>query len=118
MEVCSETHGMIDTSRKLNIEISPWRMLGVIAAGVAMTALSAALAFRLLPVDTSRQLVGYAGLLLFGVGTGLALWRLIRRRGPIMTIAPEGIRDTRLAAELIPWRAVRGISTWSYKRQR
>jgi hypothetical protein len=31
-----------------------------------------------------------------------------------VTISPQGFRDTRLAAELIPWRAVRGVSTWSY----
>ena len=39
-------------------------------------------------------------------------------RGPVITITQEGIRDRRVAAELIPWSAVRGIKIWEYRGQR
>ena len=52
------------------------------------------------------------------MATGIGLWRLVLQRGPVITITPDGIRDTRVAAELIPWRAVQDISTWQYHRQK
>lgn len=52
------------------------------------------------------------------IGLGFAVWvgRLLTRRGPVVTIGPQGIRDTRVAAEFIPWRAVRDITTWDITR--
>ena len=34
-----------------------------------------------------------------------------------MTITPDGIRDTRVAAELIPWRDIDRIWTWEFAGQ-
>jgi hypothetical protein len=39
------------------------------------------------------------------------------QRGPIVTISPGGLRDVRVAADPIPWRAIKGISTWQMQRQ-
>jgi hypothetical protein len=112
---------MIDTSGTLHIDSSPWKMLGLFAAAILMTALSGAIALRLLPgvaPGSLHEFIGYIGLLFFGLCAGLLIWRSIRQRSPVVTITPEGIRDTRIAAEFIPWRAVRNISTWSYQRQK
>ena len=34
-----------------------------------------------------------------------------------MTVSPAGLRDIRVAAEPIPWRAIKSISTWQMQRQ-
>ena len=53
----------------------------------------------------------------FSLCTIVGLWRLIAARGPVVTISPDGIRDTRVAAEFIPWNAVTAISTWKFRGQ-
>ena len=113
----------IDTTRTIEIAASPWKHLGLIAGGVVLTALSAAIAFDLAPGMAARatdfhKLAGYVGVPFFGLCTIIAAWRLITAGGPVVTITPAGIRDTRVAAELIPWRAVGRISTWEYQRQK
>lgn len=105
----------VDTSRVIEVEGSSVKMLALVGAGVIMTAASAAIAFRLLPGLSAggfHELLGYFGLVFFALGTAVALWRLITARGPVVTITPQGIRDTRIAPELVPWSAIRGISTW------
>jgi hypothetical protein len=92
-------------------------------AGVSglLTTLSAGIAFHVLPdghASGFREFVAYVGIVFFGLCTGVAVWRLLTVRGAVVTIKPEGIRDTRVAAELIPWNAITGISTWQYRGQR
>jgi hypothetical protein len=109
----------IDTSRIIEIEASPNKLLGLVGMGVAMTAVSAAIAFALLPgVGPFDQIWGYAGLVFFGAATVVALWRLATMRGPVVTITPSGIRDIRIAAELVPWSGITRISTWAYAGQK
>ena len=48
----------------------------------------------------------------------MVIWTLLTARGPVVTITPEGIRDTRIAADVIPWSAVQGITTWEHRRQK
>jgi hypothetical protein len=106
----------IDTHRAVEIEASSIRMLGLAALGLLMTALSAVLA---LPnVAPGSEFIGYVGAVLFGALTVLILWRTLTTHGPVVTITREGIRDSRIAAELIPWSAINDISTWQYQRQR
>jgi hypothetical protein len=107
-----------DTSRTLEIESSPAKLLRLVGIGVLMTAV--AVTVTLLPdvPYIGRVVGGYFGILFFGLCTGAALWRLLTASGPVVTISPEGIRDTRIAAAIIPWRAVTGISTWQYRGQK
>jgi hypothetical protein len=108
-------------SQVVEISSSPWKMLGLSALGVLMTGLSVAIALQLFPgmqVDAFHQLMGYVGAGFFGLCTVLGFWRLLTTSGPVVTITPEGIRDTRIAREFIPWTAIGRISTWEYRGQR
>jgi hypothetical protein len=104
-----------DTSRTVVIESSPAKLLVLVGVGVLMTAGS--LIVALLP-GILPEIWGYLGTAFFGLCTGVALWRLLTSSGPVITISPEGIRDTRIAAALIPWSAITGISTWEYRGQK
>jgi hypothetical protein len=111
----------IDMRRGVEIEASPVRMLGLAALGLLMTALSAAIALRVfpnVPPDTFVEFCGYAGTMFFAACTLLILWRAFTTHGPVVTITWEGIRDSRIAAELIPWSAINDIAIWEYRRQR
>lgn len=111
----------VDTTRNIEIENAPAKMLRLIGLGVLMTAVSAALAFRWIPgigPGSYGEFIGYCGLVFFGFCTVVALWSLLTTRGPVVTIAPDGIRDRRLTSDLIPWGAIRGISTWEYRGQK
>jgi len=102
---------MTDTSRVLTIESSPAKRLVLIGIVVlAVVAITVALLPRAL---TGRDLLaGYFGAVFFGLCAGAILWRFLPYRGAVITISAEGIRDTRVAAALIPWSAVTSISTW------
>lgn len=105
----------------IEIRISPLRTLALIGASVVLTAFGAAIAFDVFlgePVGIVYRAIGVVGVLFFGFGTIAWLWRQLGSRGPVLTISPEGIRDTRIAPEVIPWPAIRRIFTWEYSGQR
>jgi hypothetical protein len=108
---------MIDTTRTIDIERAPEELFLLMVFGVAMTAGSAALA--LMPDgDTFARALGLIGLVVFAFCT-LALAReLLSPSGPVITMSPQGIRDTRIAAETIPWSAVTNVSTLKYRYSR
>lgn len=111
----------IDTGGALEIEASAVRMLGLSVLGLVMTALSAVLALHVVPGVARGGLVefcGWAGMVFFAACSAGILWRTLTAHGPVVTITPEGIRDTRVAAELIPWRAVDSIKVWESQGQR
>ncbi len=106
---------------RLEFSSAPWALVGLIMLGVVMMAGSAALAVPLLPniqPGSFAQLVGWVGFIFFGANVLVAISRLVSTRGPIVTLCPEGIRDTRVAADFIPWHAVRNISTWQVSGQK
>ncbi len=47
--------------------------------------------------------------LILGMGTYLMIDQYRPRSGPVVTLSPEGIRDVRVAPEVIPWSAVQMI---------
>ena len=110
---------MIDTSRTIEIERSPAKLALFLIFVLGMTAFSLAVASIPVPEFEVVILVktfGYSGAAFFGLCAVIAIWNLIKIRVPVVTISPQGIRDTRLAAEMIPWSAVKGISTWTADR--
>lgn len=114
----------VDTSGTITISMAPWKLVGLVALSLGMTALSAVVA-GLVPSPVPGMVLGggdavfgYGGLALFGVATALLVWRLLSQRGPVVTLSPDGLRDVRVCADPIPWRAVRSISTWERQRQK
>lgn len=108
---------MEQTSDAMEIKGSPMKLVGLFAAGVLMTTASAALAFRWLPSGNS-VVVGWFGLLFFGLCTVILLWRLLTAGRTVVTITREGIKDARLSGNVVPWRGIQGLSTAQIKRQK
>ena len=110
---------MIDTTRTVEIESSPAKLAALTLTGLGLTAGAGWLAFGLREEGILfARLLGWTGFILFGFATLLAAWRLIASRGSVIAISPQGIRDTRLAAETIPWSAITAVSTMQYRYQR
>lgn len=109
-----------DTTCTIEFHASPSRLLTLLAFSGISTAIAAALAFRLfpnMPDDPTAVSAGYTGMAFFLFCAAVAIWRLLAQRGPMVTISPAGLRDVRVAAEPIPWRAIKSISTWQMQRQ-
>ena len=108
----------IDTSRTIEFHASPARLLTLLAFSVMSTGIAAALALRpSMPNDPATVTAGYSGLVFFSFCAVVAIWRLIAQRGPAVTVSPAGLQDVRVAAQPIPWRAIKSISTWQMQRQ-
>jgi hypothetical protein len=115
-----ENKNETDTSRTIEFHASPTRLLTLLSFSAMSMGIPAALAFRLfpnLPNDPAVVSAGYSGLVFFSFCAAVAIWRLMSQRGPMITVSPSGLRDVRVAAEPIPWRAIRSISTWQMQRQ-
>jgi hypothetical protein len=104
-----------DTSRTIMIENSPTKMLRLVAGGVVLVVVSL---FLTIPDGIVTKLIGWFGIIFFGLCTIVTLWRLFTTRGAVVTISPDGIRDVRIAEDMIPWGAVKKISTWEYQHQK
>ncbi len=109
----------IDTSKTIEVRGSRLKLVLLGALGIAMTAGSAWVAWAGLASPGSfAQLAVWVGVPLFGLCTAIAFWRLATAGSVVLTLSPDGIRDTRVAAEIIPWTAVRGMGTWAMQGQK
>ena len=120
MTTSTNSDGTIDTSRTIEFHASPSRLLTLLVFSAMSTGIAAVLAFRLfpnLPSDPAVVSAGYSGMAFFSFCAAVAIWRLLAQRGPVVTVSPAGLRDVRVAAEPIPWRAIKSISTWQMQRQ-
>ncbi len=104
----------VDTTRTIEIKQSPWEMLKMLAIGVGFVATSIFIAYQ---GNIFYLAIGIFGVVFFGALTLFVLWRLLTLMGPVVTVSPTGVRDRRVAADMIPWSAITGISTWSAYNQ-
>lgn len=104
----------IDTTRTIEIRQSPWRMLGMVAIGVAFVATSL---FIVTAHGIFGWVIGWLGVAFFGLLTLIAAWRMLTLLGPVITVSPRGVKDIRVAADLVPWSAINDVSTWSAYNQ-
>jgi hypothetical protein len=104
----------IDTTRTIEIKQSPWEMLKMLAIGIGFVATSIFIAYQ---GNIFYIAIGIFGIVFFGALTLFVLWRLLTLMGPVVTISPGGVRDTRVAADTIPWSAITDVSTWSAYNQ-
>ncbi len=96
-----------------DLEINPCRtsLRLLVAAGFAMTLLSASLAFDLWEgLGNYDTTVGYAGVVVFALLTGRLIWMLPAERGPVVIVTPYGIRDLRIGNEFLLWDSIAEIS--------
>lgn len=97
------------------------RLLMLFAAGLALTAVCAALASNWQQgnaVTTFEVAACYIGAVFFGLFTCRMLWRLSASTSPVVVISRVGIRDARLADETIAWSSVRKIMTLEKRTQK
>jgi hypothetical protein len=110
-----------NASFDIKIEGSPWKLFKLSGGSVLAAVVCAAAAIPLYPnfqPDIFAQVLMYFGAAFFMLCAVVWGWRLAQASGPVVTITPHGIRDIRLAADFIPWRAVRSIKTWEYSGQK
>jgi hypothetical protein len=109
----------VDTSRTQVFRQSPWQMVLLALGAAAFVAASLLILTGVIAMEgEDNTVIGLAGAGFFGLCFVLIVWRLISMRGPVVTLDPEGIRDTRIAAKVIPWSAVEQIGTWEAYRQK
>jgi hypothetical protein len=70
------------------------------------------------PLEPGTETASFAAAGFFALCTLVIAWRLFTVSGPVLTISPQGIRDTRVTSELISWDAITGIGTWTHNGQR
>jgi hypothetical protein len=106
----------IDAAHDLEINQCATRLRLLVAAGFAMTLLSASLAFDwwdgllgngLGDYDTT---VGYAGVAVFGLITSRLIWLLPAERGSVVIVTSYGIRDLRIGNEFLLWESIAEVS--------
>jgi hypothetical protein len=101
----------VDASNDLEISLCKTQLRLLVAAGFAMTLLSAGLALAwwggMSDYDTA---MGYAGVALFGPITCWLIWVLPAERGPVVIVTPYGIRDLRIGNEFLLWDSIAEIS--------
>lgn len=102
----------VDTSNDLEVCPCTTSLRLLVAAGFAMTVLSATITFGwwdgLGEYDT---MAGIAGVVVFALVTIRLVWLLPAERGAVVVVTPYGIRDLRIGNEFLPWDSIAEIST-------
>jgi hypothetical protein len=104
----------IDVTRTIQYRRSPIRVIGLALGGLGAT-LALIFAWPMLPFVTPgsfHQFLGWTGALLFGAYSLSFASALLDMAQPVVTIAPEGFRDRRIAPEFIAWSSVEKLSVW------
>lgn len=112
----------IDASHDLEVSPCTTQLRLLVAAGFAMTLLSATLAFDwwdgLWGGGDYDRTIGYAGVALFGLITSRLIWMLPSERGPVVIVTPYGIRDLRIGHEFLLWDSIAEISAEECRRHK
>lgn len=101
----------------IEINQSSSRMFLAIIRSALLTVLVACLCifgFLLTAGPGSGGAVGFIFLAVFlviglGLNTLMLAWRLLTVSGPVITLSTQGMRDTRISTDFIPWNAI----TWT-----
>ncbi len=101
------------TPETIEIEQSSSRMLQATIMSALLTVLTACLWIFGLgsgPAGAGR-FIFYGGIFAIGLGlnTLMSAWRLLTVSGPVITLSRQGMRDTRISTDFIPWNAI----TWT-----
>lgn len=108
---------MIDTTRTIEIEGSTGNYLLLVFCAALMAIVAIAIALPASPGlhdSFAIRLIFYSIAAFFLLCAATGLWQIPKAPGTVVTISPQGIRDTRIAAETIPWSVIDNISTWAF----
>ena len=108
---------MADTTRTVEFEGSAERYFMLVFCAVLMAVVAIAIALPASPGLHDSfiiRLIFYSVAAFFRLCAAVALRQLPKARGTVLTISPQGLRDTRIAPETIPWSAIENISTWAF----
>lgn len=112
-----EPNGAVAGWSEVSLAASPIRALALAAGSCAFALLGAAVAlgwFGGVEPWSKEWLAGWAGVVFFPV-CGLLWLSQALTSGPVVTVGPRGIRDTRISPDWIAWSAIAGISKTSIK---
>lgn len=98
----------IDTSSTVEIEHDPVVMTGIVLGLVALTG------FELWPLFRDSSIFMLIGGVLWTLVCAFLtlLWtaRLLVVRGAVLTVSPDGVRDTRYSRDVLPWSGVSDVA--------
>lgn len=100
----------VDASHDLEIGQCVTRQRLLVAAGFAMTLLSAGLAFDWWDSVAYDTALGYAGVAVFGPITCWLIWMLPAERGPVVVVTAYGVRDLRIGNDFLLWDSIAEVS--------
>ena len=101
----------VDSSHDLEIGQCVTRLRLLVAAGFALTLLSASLAFDWWgEIASYDRTIGYVGVALLGPVTARLIWMLPAERGPVVIVTLYGIRDLRIGNEFLLWDSIADVS--------
>lgn len=104
---------MSDADGILEIHASPLKTVLLMLGSLAFAALAAAMMLGWFPdLSDYYRFVGFLGFCMFGPCSVLWAAKLVRERGPVVTLSPQGLRDIRIAPQTIPWTAIWRTSVW------
>ncbi len=112
---------MKNLPERVEISTSRFKLVVLMIGGLVMTVGGFLLAFRIIPgvsPGSYAEFIGWVALVFFGLCSALIVRRFFTAQGVVLTLDAAGIRDTRISDKLIPWSAVRDISTWQSRSQR
>ncbi len=96
-------------ARNTDISLSLARALPYWLILLLGTGWSAVMASGLIDGSSSTRVIGGVLFVALGLLTIAGLYMALTQRGVLVTLSPEGIRDIRLAPEVIPWSQVHGL---------
>jgi hypothetical protein len=101
----------IDTSSTVEIEHDPVVMTGIVLGLVALTGVSVLPMFG----TTSIFLLIVGSLWILACAFLTMVWtaRLMVVRGAVLTVSPNGVRDTRFSRDMLPWSGVSDVAVRS-----
>lgn len=111
---------LIDTSRTVEIKKSWPKLIGVLLASAALSALSLAILLNwVVEAATGRLLfAGYLGAVAWPAAFLGVFVLYAPMRRDIIVLSPEGFCDVRLAPSAIPWSAIASVSAVEYYKQK
>jgi hypothetical protein len=115
-----DLNGAVAGWPEVSLAVSPIRALALAAGSCTFALLGAAVAlgwFGGVAPWSKEWLAAWVGMVFFPI-CGLLWLRQALTSGPVVTVGPRGIRDTRISPDWIPWSAIAGISEASIKGTR